>query len=141
MLHANIPWHYQARIVDWHRSALLIENCGRLQCRIIIYKKGLEDCIGIVSPAALGGLKSEEYMALNPQGKMPLLTIPGGDPIPESEVPRSILGPLPHVSPNTAQIPHLWDMLARVQRGPPTSRRGSTPATVRRSSGVQVQTI
>jgi len=57
-----------------------------LQCRIIIYKKGLDDKIDIVSPAVVGGLKGETYLALNPQGKMPLLTIPGSDPIPESEV-------------------------------------------------------
>ena len=59
-----------------------------LQVRIIIYKKGLEDVISIKTPAAFGGLKSPEYLALNPQGKMPTLIFPaGGDPIPESEVP------------------------------------------------------
>ena len=60
-----------------------------VQCRIIIYKKGLQDRIDIKAPSALGGLKSEVYLAMNPQGKMPLLTIPQGDPIPESEVPPS----------------------------------------------------
>lgn len=33
----------------------------------------------------LGGLKSEEYLELNPQGKMPLLAVDGGMPIPESD--------------------------------------------------------
>lgn len=61
--------------------------CGILQCRIIIYKKGLEERIDIVTPALLGGLKSEAYLALTPRGKMPLLAFRGGDPIAESEVP------------------------------------------------------
>ena len=59
-----------------------------LQCRIILYKKGIEDRIDILSPATFGGLKSEAYLALNPQGKMPVLIMPDGDPIPESEVLR-----------------------------------------------------
>lgn len=32
-----------------------------------------------------GGLKSEPYLSLNPQGKMPLLLADGGFPIPESD--------------------------------------------------------
>ena len=34
----------------------------------------------------IGGLKSEQYLALNPLGKMPLLVLPDGTAIPESEV-------------------------------------------------------
>lgn len=53
----------------------------------MIYKKGLEKDFDIVAPATLGGLKSEAYLALNPQGKMPLLLTPGpaGLALPESE--------------------------------------------------------
>lgn len=60
--------------------------------RYIIKKKGLEDDILIASPQAIGGLKSPEYLALNPQGKMPLLILEDGTPLPESEVgPRPLL--------------------------------------------------
>lgn len=54
--------------------------------RLIIYWKGLEDIIDIRSPMDLGGLKTDEYLALNPQGKMPLLVLPEGLSLPESEV-------------------------------------------------------
>lgn len=54
--------------------------------RIAIYYKGLEDKIQIVNPSALGGIKSEEYMKLNPYGKMPLFIAEGGEAIYESEV-------------------------------------------------------
>lgn len=50
-----------------------ISNNGA-RCRIIIYKKKLENSeVAILSPLELGGLKSEAYLARNPQGKMPLL--------------------------------------------------------------------
>lgn len=39
----------------------------------------------IVSPAELGGLRSAAYLAANPQGKMPLLTLSSGESIPESD--------------------------------------------------------
>eukprot|EP00213_Chloropicon_mariensis_P004578 CAMPEP_0197469660 /NCGR_PEP_ID=MMETSP1309-20131121/119_1 /TAXON_ID=464262 /ORGANISM="Genus nov. species nov., Strain RCC998" /LENGTH=245 /DNA_ID=CAMNT_0043005869 /DNA_START=183 /DNA_END=917 /DNA_ORIENTATION=- len=61
-----------------------VSNNGA-RCRIAIYAKGLEDKIDIVSPSELGGIKSEEYMKLNPYGKMPLFTT-GDDNIYESEV-------------------------------------------------------
>ncbi|GIL70070.1 hypothetical protein Vretimale_3346 [Volvox reticuliferus] len=54
--------------------------------RYIIRKKGLEGEIDIVSPQTIGGLKSPQYLALNPQGKMPLLILEDGTPLPESEV-------------------------------------------------------
>jgi len=52
---------------------------------MLIYLKGLEDEIEILPPTELGGLKSSEYCALNPQGKMPLMVLPDGSSIPESE--------------------------------------------------------
>jgi len=54
--------------------------------RHLIYGKGLQDVVEVVSPAALGGMKSDEYLALNPQGKVPLLVLEDGTAIPESEV-------------------------------------------------------
>ncbi|UPR03215.1 glutathione S-transferase [Chloropicon primus] len=62
-----------------------VSNNGA-RCRIAIYAKGLEDKIDIVPPSDLGGIKSEEYMALNPKGKMPLLITEGGIALWESEV-------------------------------------------------------
>jgi len=57
-----------------------------VQCRFIIYKKELEGEIDIKSPKELGGLTSDSYKALNPLAKMPLLVLPGGTALPESEV-------------------------------------------------------
>lgn len=62
-----------------------VSNNGA-RCRIAIYAKGLEDKIDIVPPSELGGIKSEEYMALNPKGKMPLLITEDGIALWESEV-------------------------------------------------------
>lgn len=48
--------------------------------RYLIYRKNLSnDHIDIQSPGALGGLKTEEYTALNPLGKMPLALIHADD--------------------------------------------------------------
>jgi len=54
--------------------------------RLIIYWKGLENKVNIKSPMELGGLKSDDYLKLNPQGKMPLLVLSSGEALPESEV-------------------------------------------------------
>jgi len=62
-----------------------ISNNGA-RVRLIVYWKGLESTIRFVSPAEMGGLKSDEYLALNPQGKMPLLWLSDGQALPESEV-------------------------------------------------------
>lgn len=63
-----------------------VSNNGA-RVRMIIKCKDLEKKAGIVitSPASLGGLKSESYLALNPQGKMPLLVTETFFPIPESD--------------------------------------------------------
>jgi diadenosine tetraphosphate (Ap4A) HIT family hydrolase/glutathione S-transferase len=49
-----------------------VSNNGA-RCRVIIYKKNISPSeIDIQSPAAMGGLKSPEYLSqVNPQGKMP----------------------------------------------------------------------
>jgi hypothetical protein len=50
-----------------------VSNNGA-RCRVILYKKEIpESEVSITSPATLGGLKSEEYLAVNPQGKMPTM--------------------------------------------------------------------
>eukprot|EP00980_Cylindrotheca_fusiformis_P005146 scaffold1089_cov117-Cylindrotheca_fusiformis.AAC.9 len=44
------------------------------RCRIIVYKKGLpESEVKVLSPADLGGFKSDAYLAISPQGKVPAL--------------------------------------------------------------------
>jgi glutathione S-transferase len=53
-------------------------------CRLAIYAKGLEREVTQVPPLG-GDLKSPEYLALNPLGKLPTLDTKGG-PIPESMV-------------------------------------------------------
>ena len=60
-----------------------VSNNGA-RCRLILYKKQVNN-VAIVSPMELGGLKTPEYLALNPQGKMPLLVVEGGMSIPESD--------------------------------------------------------
>lgn len=57
----------------------------------MVYKKGMDKDCDIVAPSQLGGLKSPGYLALNPQGKMPLLVMPDGTSLPESEVIVSYL--------------------------------------------------
>ena len=47
---------------------------------MVMYYKQLEALVDVVSPVdAYGGLKTPEYLALNPQGKMPMLVVPAGD--------------------------------------------------------------
>lgn len=46
------------------------------RARYIAARKNLStDVMELVSPADLGGLKSEKYLAMNPLGKMPLLVV------------------------------------------------------------------
>jgi glutathione S-transferase len=55
-----------------------VSNNGA-RCRLILYKKGLpQEEVEIVSPMELGGLKSESYLKINPQGKMPALASADG---------------------------------------------------------------
>jgi len=62
-----------------------VSNNGA-RCRLILYKKEIpDDEVTIVSPMDMGGLRSPEYLALNPQGKMPLLSIKDGMNLPESD--------------------------------------------------------
>lgn len=69
-----------------------VSNCAARN-RFVIYKKGLEGQIDVQPPKLLGekGVKSPAYLALNPQGKMPLLVLPDGTPLPESQVIEAYL--------------------------------------------------
>mmetsp|Transcript_32181 Transcript_32181/g.37517 ORF Transcript_32181/g.37517 Transcript_32181/m.37517 type:complete len:383 (+) Transcript_32181:106-1254(+) len=61
-----------------------VSNNGA-RCRLILYKKKISvEEVQIISPFEIGGLKSPEYLTLNPQGKMPLLSTEDMD-IPESD--------------------------------------------------------
>lgn len=51
---------------------------------ILYYKQVGQDEVQIVSPMELGGIKSEAFTALNPQGLMPCLVV-DGEAIPESD--------------------------------------------------------
>jgi glutathione S-transferase len=62
---------------------------GRI--RYYIYKYNLRDTVDIKSPSELGGMKSDEYMALHPVGKAPLLVLPSGQAIPESAIRLSTM--------------------------------------------------
>ncbi|KAI8466013.1 MAG: glutathione S-transferase [Monoraphidium minutum] len=62
-----------------------VSNNGA-RVRHVIYSKGLEAEFDIVAPGTVGGLASDTFKAMNPQGKMPLLLLPDGTTIPESEV-------------------------------------------------------
>lgn len=63
---------------------LPVSNNGA-RCRLILYKKCITaDEVTIASPMELGGLKSPEFLKLNPQGKMPVL-VTDGMSIPESD--------------------------------------------------------
>ena len=63
------------------------------QNRWVLYKKGLEGEVDIAPPRLLGdkGTKSPAYLALNPQGKMPVLVLPDGQALPESAVIEAYL--------------------------------------------------
>lgn len=87
-----------------------VSNCAA-QNRFVIYKKGLEGEVDIQAPKLLGdkGVKSPAYLALNPQGKMPLLVLPDGTALPESQVIEAYLldkyaGVGPSLQPPTPEL-------------------------------------
>ena len=61
-----------------------LSNYGA-RVRFIIHSKKIEASVNVAPPTAIGGLKSPEYLALNLQGKMPLLVCSDGMAIPESD--------------------------------------------------------
>jgi len=62
-----------------------VSNNGA-RVRLLMYWKGLDMLVDVVDPGAIGGIKSEAYLALNPQGKMPTAHLPSDLALPESEV-------------------------------------------------------
>ena len=95
-----------------------VSNNGA-RCRLILYKKQVNN-VAIVSPMELGGLKTSEYLALNPQGKMSLqvvveikLSIPESDTICRFLISRTYdeqgpsFFPMP---PASLIIAHIHDM-------------------------------
>ncbi|KAG5174946.1 glutathione s-transferase [Tribonema minus] len=76
-----------------------VSNAGA-RVRYIIYEKGLEQEVDIVPPSEFGGLKSEEYLKINPQGKMPAF-IDGDMTFGESDViARHLLDKYADVGPS-----------------------------------------
>jgi glutathione S-transferase len=79
-----------------------VSNNGA-RCRIILYKKNLDESeVCVVSPSVIGGLKSAEFLALNPQGKMPTLhCTEAGFSIPESDtICRYLLTEYANIGPS-----------------------------------------
>jgi glutathione S-transferase len=77
--------------------------------RVSIYAKKLP--IEIVAPPA-AGIKSAEYLALNPMGKIPVLLLDDGVSIPESE---TIVEYLEDAFPDPSLRPHGPEAAARVR--------------------------
>jgi maleylpyruvate isomerase len=93
-------------------SANLSPFSGR--ARLAIYAKGLP--VEISYPPE-GGLKSPEYLALNPMGKMPCLLTDSGLGVPESEVILEYLEdayPEPSLRPASAEDKARARLLARI---------------------------
>ena len=79
------------------------------RARISIYAKKLP--VEIVSPPA-SGIKSDEYLRLNPMGRLPVLVLDDGVSIPESE---TIVEYLEDAFPDPALRPHGAEARARVR--------------------------
>jgi glutathione S-transferase len=79
------------------------------RARLAIYAKGLD--IEISYPPA-GGMKSPEYLAINPLGKAPCLQTPTGEGIPESYV---ILEYLEEVYPEPSLLKGTPEQRARIR--------------------------
>lgn len=68
-----------------------LSNYGARVTLLLKWKGITEEEVSTRNPSELGGLKSERYLALHPQGKMPLLVLASGRGLPESEVIVSYL--------------------------------------------------
>lgn len=105
---------FRSMLSHFFRPLLFIK-----QVRYLIYSKDLESQIDIVHPQELGGLKSEAYLSLNPQGKMPLLVLPSGEAFPESDtISRFILDEFrssgPTFDPGSSLLRAKSDLAARI---------------------------
>ena len=95
-----------------------VSNNGA-RCRLLLYLKGQEGAVEVRDPDTLGGLRSQEYLAKNPNGKMPLLVTGDGMALPESEVINQYLqatlpGGSPGLVPPTPEGRALADLATRV---------------------------
>eukprot|EP00814_Leptocylindrus_danicus_P017080 CAMPEP_0116015292 /NCGR_PEP_ID=MMETSP0321-20121206/6755_1 /TAXON_ID=163516 /ORGANISM="Leptocylindrus danicus var. danicus, Strain B650" /LENGTH=355 /DNA_ID=CAMNT_0003485045 /DNA_START=71 /DNA_END=1138 /DNA_ORIENTATION=+ len=94
-----------------------VSNNGA-RCRLILYKKQMpSDEVQIISPMDLGGLKSAEYLSLNPQGKMPCLSINSDEPssIPESDtICRYLMSRYANVGPSFLPDNYKSNLIARL---------------------------
>lgn len=97
-----------------------VSNNGA-RCRLILYKKGISpDDVAIVSPMDIGGLRSDKYLSMNPQGKMPCLTINADDgacvtSIPESDtICRYLMSKYSGMGPCFLPHCHKSNLIARI---------------------------
>ena len=93
-----------------------VSNHGA-RCRIILYKKEIPASeVAIVAPAEIGGLKSDEYLRLNPQGKMPTIVCSiSGMSIAESDtIARYILYSYPDKGPSFLPDDAKSNLIARL---------------------------
>ncbi|KAL7575002.1 hypothetical protein ACA910_010819 [Epithemia clementina (nom. ined.)] len=73
------------------------------RCRAIIYKKGLSEAdVAILKPSEIGGLRSEEYLKINPQAKMPSLVCNDSNlNLAESDtIARFLMAKYAHIGPS-----------------------------------------
>jgi len=102
-----------------------VSNHGA-RVRFVAYKKSLP--VTFVQPSEIGGLKSEAYLKLNPQGKMPLLVPSSGTALYESEViiqylldkyreqGPSLIAPTPELRASGALVTRIHDIyIAAIQ--------------------------
>lgn len=92
-----------------------VSNNGA-RCRIILDKKGIpESEVTIGSPGDIGGHKSDEYLKINPQGKVPaLICEEDGLEIPESDtISRYLLSKYSNLGPTFQPDNPISNLIAR----------------------------
>lgn len=94
-----------------------VSNHGA-RVRLIVRLKELGDKIAIKDPQTIGGVKSEQYLSLNRQGKSPLLITDTGFPLSESDtIARYLTEKYPHPPtfiPNHILQRSLSDQICRI---------------------------
>lgn len=68
------------------------DNCRShpVQIRYMLYKKQADALLTIKSPKDMGGFNSDEFRRANPYGRVPLLKLPNGSVLYESEVGKGV---------------------------------------------------
>jgi glutathione S-transferase/diadenosine tetraphosphate (Ap4A) HIT family hydrolase len=98
---------------------LPVSNHGA-RVRLLLYKRGLESAVKIASPMDIGGLKSDKYLSLNPQGKMPLLVDDDGLAVWESDaicrhlIDKHESAPGPSLRPSDLRARTVSEMMCRL---------------------------